>query len=128
MANPFFSGRIPQSLYDRVEQYISESGKNKTELLINALSNYLDFPVETKQTNNSNDELWVVVKELQEKLGKENVIAGSRDAAAEYMIPCIHDVAGLHHMGFGHFETASHSYIRFDAPCGARFYHMTTND
>ena len=70
MANPFFSGRIPQNLHDRVEQYISESGKSKTELLINALSNYLDFPVEAKQTNNSNDELWIVVKELQERIEK----------------------------------------------------------
>jgi hypothetical protein len=70
MANPFFSGRIPQSLYDRVEQYISESGKNKTELLISALSNYLDFPVEIKQTNSSNDELWIVVKKLQERMEK----------------------------------------------------------
>jgi hypothetical protein len=70
MANPFFSGRIPQSLYDKVEQHINESGKSKTELLINALSNYLDFPVETKQTNNSNEELWIVVKELQERIKK----------------------------------------------------------
>lgn len=70
MANPFFSGRIPQSLYDKIEQYISESGKSKTELLINALSNYLDFPIEVKQTNNSNDELWIAVKELQERIEK----------------------------------------------------------
>lgn len=70
MANPFFSGRIPQNLHDRVEQYINESGKSKTELLINALSKYLDFPVEAKQTNNSNDDLWIVVKELQERIEK----------------------------------------------------------
>ena len=70
MANPFFSGRIPQSLYDKAEQYISESGKSKTDLLINALSNYLDFPVEAKQANNSSDELWIVVKELQERMEK----------------------------------------------------------
>jgi hypothetical protein len=70
MANPFFSGRIPQNLHDRIEEYISESGKSKTELLINALSNYLDFPVEVKQANSSNDELWIVVKELQERIEK----------------------------------------------------------
>jgi hypothetical protein len=70
MANPFFSGRIPQSLYDKVEQYINESGKSKTDLLINALSSYLDFPVEIKQTNSSNGELWIVVKELQERIEK----------------------------------------------------------
>lgn len=70
MANPFFSGRIPQKLYDKVEQYISESGKSKTELLVNALSNYLDFPVEAKQTNNGNDELWIAIKELQERIEK----------------------------------------------------------
>jgi hypothetical protein len=87
MANPFFSGRIPQSLYDKVEQYISESGKSKTELLISALSSYLDFPVEAKETNNSsNEELWIAVKELQKRLEaleqgsiKENVITSDND-------------------------------------------------
>ncbi|MBD2139774.1 hypothetical protein H6F32_20005 [Anabaena sp. FACHB-1237] len=86
MANPFFSGRIPQSLYDRVEEYISESGKSKTELLINALSSYLDFPVEAKETNNSNEELWIAIKELQKRLEvleqgsiKKNVITSDND-------------------------------------------------
>lgn len=68
MANPFFSGRIPQSLHNRIEQYISESGKSKTELLINALSSYLDFPVEAKEAGNNNEKLWIVVKELQKRL------------------------------------------------------------
>lgn len=86
MANPFFSGRIPQSLHDRIEQYISESGKSKTELLINALSNYLDFPIEVKETNNSNEGLWIAIKELQKRIEvleqgstKGNVITSDND-------------------------------------------------
>ena len=45
MASPFFSGRIPQELYDRIEQHIKESGEGKTQILINALSQYLGFEI-----------------------------------------------------------------------------------
>lgn len=45
MANPFFSGRIPQDLLDRVEQYVRETGQSKTDVLIQALSVYLNHPV-----------------------------------------------------------------------------------
>lgn len=45
MPNPFFSGRIPVDLYERAEQYISETGESKTQVLINALATYLDFPI-----------------------------------------------------------------------------------
>ena len=45
MASPFFSGRIPQELYDRVDQHVKESGEGKTQILINALSQYLGFEI-----------------------------------------------------------------------------------
>jgi hypothetical protein len=41
MASPFFSGRIPQDLYDHIEQHTQETGESKTQILINALSAYL---------------------------------------------------------------------------------------
>lgn len=44
--NPFFSGRIPQELYDRAEEYVSQTGKPKTQILIEALATYLEFPVD----------------------------------------------------------------------------------
>jgi len=37
---PFFSGRIPQDLYDAVEKHREESGETKTEVLIRGLSEY----------------------------------------------------------------------------------------
>lgn len=45
MANPFFSGRIPQDLYDRIDQYIAETGESKTDVLVKALGAYLNHPV-----------------------------------------------------------------------------------
>lgn len=51
MANPFFSGRIPQELHERAESYCKENDTSKTELLINALASYLDFPVEIPKPN-----------------------------------------------------------------------------
>jgi hypothetical protein len=43
MPNPFFSGRIPQDLYDRIEDHIKVSGESKTRLLVAALSKYVNF-------------------------------------------------------------------------------------
>lgn len=45
MANPFFSGRIPPDLLERIEQHVSETGESKTQVLINALAAYLNHPV-----------------------------------------------------------------------------------
>jgi hypothetical protein len=70
MANPFFSGRIPQNLHNKVEEYLKESGKAKTDLLIEALGAYLNFPVEIKKTINDSEELWKAIEELQEKVEK----------------------------------------------------------
>lgn len=47
MSKPFFSGRIPQDLLDAVEAHCSETGESKTDVLINALSNYLKHPTKT---------------------------------------------------------------------------------
>lgn len=68
MANPFFSGRIPQELFDKAEECSKQSGKNKTDILIEALSLYLNIPVEVKKTVSDSEELWKAVKELQEKV------------------------------------------------------------
>lgn len=42
MAKPFFSGRIPQELDDRIKERIQETGETKSQILINALSQYLE--------------------------------------------------------------------------------------
>lgn len=48
MPNPFFSGRIPQDLDERIKQYVAETGESKTDILINALATYLNYPVAPK--------------------------------------------------------------------------------
>ena len=45
-ASPFFSGRIPQSLCDAIEEYRQQTNESKTEILIKALSSYINHPVE----------------------------------------------------------------------------------
>jgi hypothetical protein len=50
-SNPFFSGRIPQELHEKADEYCKQTGKRKTELLIEALSTYLNFPIATPATN-----------------------------------------------------------------------------
>jgi hypothetical protein len=44
-SNPFFSGRIPSELYQQIEKHCEEVGDSKTEVLIKALSAYLNFPI-----------------------------------------------------------------------------------
>ncbi|HEY9649261.1 MAG TPA: hypothetical protein V6C95_01260 [Coleofasciculaceae cyanobacterium] len=67
MASPFFSGRIPQDLYDKIKNFADESGKSKTEILIEALSAYLNCPVEIKKPARD-EELWDAIKKLQERV------------------------------------------------------------
>ncbi len=53
MANPFFSGRIPQDLYDQIEQRKAQTGESKTDILINALAAYLNYPLVPRSTPTS---------------------------------------------------------------------------
>ena len=62
-SNPFFSGRIPPELHRSVEKHCEETGKSKTEVLINALSSYLNIPAPDK--NNEKSE---VTKEMYDSL------------------------------------------------------------
>ena len=59
MASPFFSGRIPQELYDRVDQHVKESGEGKTQILINALSQYLGVEISTPKSSGVNIDLFL---------------------------------------------------------------------
>ena len=59
MASPFFSGRIPQELYDRVDQHIKESGEGKTQILINALSQYLGVEISMPKPSGVNTDLFL---------------------------------------------------------------------
>ena len=59
MASPFFSGRIPQELYDRVDQHVKESGEGKTQILINALSQYLGVEISTPKSSGVNTNLFL---------------------------------------------------------------------
>lgn len=55
MAKSFFSGRIPQSLNDHVTKFCEDTGKTKTDILIEALAKYTGFELplctSTKEIN-----------------------------------------------------------------------------
>ena len=70
MASPFFSGRIPQELYDRVDQHVKESGEGKTQILINALSQYLGVEISTPKSSGVNTDLFLnELESLKERVG-----------------------------------------------------------
>ena len=52
-SNPFFSGRIPPDLYQHVEKHCKEVGESKTEILIKALSTYLNLPIPSTGENST---------------------------------------------------------------------------
>lgn len=54
MPNPFFSGRIPRDLFNKIENHISETGESKTEILVKALAAYVNhpIPIESSASNN----------------------------------------------------------------------------
>ncbi len=78
-ANPFFSGRIPKDLSDRINQYCAETGESKTHILINALAKYLDFPINPLTTTGVSIEMFSElekrVTELENELKKTPVIS-----------------------------------------------------
>jgi hypothetical protein len=63
-ASPFFSGRIPQSLFDAVEQHLQATGESKTTILKNALSAYLGLSPEPVATSTGSSRLEVLENRL----------------------------------------------------------------
>ncbi len=51
--NPFFSGRIPQDLHDRIQQHCETTGESKTQVLINALAAYLNHPLKLENPSST---------------------------------------------------------------------------
>lgn len=78
-SNSFFSGRIPPELHQNVKDYCKESGKSKTQVLIEALSKYLNVPIQDR--NDKNDEVTkemynLLIKRIEkiEKYLDENIV------------------------------------------------------
>lgn len=72
--NPFFSGRIPKELNESIIKHCEETGKTKTDILIAALSNYLNIPV-AETNNKTDDQISKKLADLQERMQRlENTI------------------------------------------------------
>ena len=57
--NEFFSGRIPKGLLDAIEEYRQNTGESKTQVLINALSTYVNYSLPVSSLPNSPPNSWV---------------------------------------------------------------------
>lgn len=53
MPSPFFSGRIPQELFDHVEAHRKSTGESKTDVLVKALAAYTGFEDNSNIDNTS---------------------------------------------------------------------------
>ncbi|AFZ15756.1 hypothetical protein Cri9333_5001 (plasmid) [Crinalium epipsammum PCC 9333] len=85
MPSPFFSGRIPEDLNERIQQHCAETGESKTQVLLNALSKYLDFPIKPPATTGISTERFSQlerrVTELEKKLEITNVSSADNSMA-----------------------------------------------
>lgn len=50
-AKPFVAARIPEDLNTKLEEYSKATGEGKTQVLINALSSYLNFSPQSKEAS-----------------------------------------------------------------------------
>lgn len=77
---PFFSGRIPRDLFNAIEKHIQKTNETKTQVLVNALVEYLELPSprETEEINkdkiNSLENLvnthQQIIKQLENRISK----------------------------------------------------------
>jgi hypothetical protein len=69
MSSPIFGARIPDDLRLRLEGHMAETGRSKSELLIEALGQYLDGLNGQAQTVGSSPALDRRLAEMEERLG-----------------------------------------------------------
>lgn len=66
MPKPFIAARVPQILVDKLEEHVKESGQGKTDIIVNALAQYLGCSIDVPEETRAVDRLVAVEKELTE--------------------------------------------------------------
>ena len=66
MANPFFSGRIPASLADKIDNHLLTTGETRSELLIRLLRAEVNDNIADNNIDNIVSDLLLRVKKLEE--------------------------------------------------------------
>jgi hypothetical protein len=71
MANPFFSGRIPKALADKVDAYLINKGETRSELLLRLLRAEVD--------DNNTDNTTNIITDLIQRVAKlEQIITDNK--------------------------------------------------
>ena len=81
MANPFFSGRIPPGLADKIDAYLLTTGETRSELLIRLLRAEVSDDKDNNKNDNVLSDLIVRVQKLEEAINNksDNVVARTSD-------------------------------------------------
>jgi hypothetical protein len=66
MAKPFIAARVPQRIEDKLNERVQKTGLGKTEIIVNALAEYLGCSIDVPEETRAVDRLIVVEKELAE--------------------------------------------------------------
>jgi hypothetical protein len=64
MAKPFIAARVPQVIEDKLNDRVQESGLGKTEIIVNALAEYLGCSIDVPEDSRAIDRLVGVEEEL----------------------------------------------------------------
>ena len=73
---------------------------------------------QTEELNIPTDEEYVKALLAEGK----DIVDGGANRVPHLQLPSIHSIPGLHHLGFGEFQSETNHYIRRDSPIGTRFY------
>lgn len=74
MPKPFIAARIPQTVADKLEERAKDSGHGKTDIIINALAQYLGCSIDVPEETRAVDRLVTVEKELTELRNRIEVL------------------------------------------------------
>ena len=66
VTKPFLAARIPEDLNTKLEEHSASTGEGKTQAVINALANYLNFTPESKSEESAGDRLSLLEKKVAE--------------------------------------------------------------
>jgi hypothetical protein len=65
---PFLSGRVPQELYDAINDHAKSTGQTRTQVMIKAVTAYLGIPTPKSPTEQKFEETEQKIEQLTQRL------------------------------------------------------------
>jgi hypothetical protein len=83
MAKPFIAARVPQKIEDKLNERVQETGLGKTEIIVNALAEYLRCSIDVPEETRAIDRLVAAEKELAELKSRISALEKTTNPAVQ---------------------------------------------